>query len=343
MTPTKVSPQVTVINNCMRYDPAALRSIILSALPPGLVVSEHTAEAHFYRIGELDGSAITHGTTSPLYPSVTAKLQIIKDEGLSNFKMSRALEYVSIHWSKFSDANYMEHLALAERMPADIFEDAGDVGTRIHDIREKIFTNWIETGVRPADFASFIPAHDPDIRVASAIAALRKFCEERAFWPIVTELKVYSHKFGVAGTCDDIGLMREEVRRSDVEGCDHKIETGASTIIPHATKNFDYCIRCNAKWKWVLVMLDLKTSNRFKDSYFLQVAMYFDMLRKLTGLKPEKCYILKLSKEDRTYKLEDLKKPISIARYIGPLLKLNDGLVFIKELRKDNQRKVITI
>lgn len=262
---------------------------------------------------------------------------MLKDEGLINFKMKRALEYISVHFKEFTDANYMEHLDAAERMPADIFEDAGDVGTRIHDIRETIFTKWIETGARPASFASFIPEHDPDIRVASAVAALEKFCVEMRYTPILTELKVYSHKYKVAGTLDDLGLMSIQMRKGTIEGCEHP------DIIQHEKHTTEVCMRCGAKWKQVFVLADMKTSNRFKDSYFFQVAMYFDMLRTLTGLKPDKCFIVKLSKTDRLYKLEDLKKPVKIAQYVKHILKVDEGLAFIKELRKDNQRKVITV
>jgi len=67
------------------------------------------------------------------------------------------------------------------------------------------------------------------------------------------------------------------------------------------------------------------------------------MFRKLTDLRPERCFILKLSKEDGTYKIEDLKKPGILVRYAKSMLKTNEGIEFIKSLRKDNQKKVLTI
>ncbi len=308
----------------MRYDPAQLRAHIYAAIPQGHVVSEHTDKEHFYRIGG-----------GPLYPSVTGKLQHLKDEGLVNFKMNRALEYIFAHFKEFTDANILEHIEMAEKMPADIFTDAGDVGTRIHDIREKIFADWIATGVRPASFAGFIPEHDPDVRVISAIAALEKFCTDKCYIPVVTELYVYSHALKTAGALDDLGLMREEVRAGD-PACVHD-------ILQEPVRNVDRCIKCDAKWKWLFVLLDLKTSNRFKDSYFFQVSMYYDMVRKLTGLKLDRSFILKLSKEDRSYKIEDLKRPAKLAQYAKHIVRTNEGLELIKVLRKDNQRKVMKI
>lgn len=289
---------------------------------------EHDERGHWYRVND-DASG------RPLYPSVTGKLQVLKDEGLANWKMNQALQYVFANFKKFTDDNIMEHIDSAERTPADIFVDAGDIGTMIHDVREKIFTQWIKTGERPANFESFITEDVHDIRAVSAIAALEKFCIEYAYRPIVTELMVYSHKWQTAGTLDDIGLMRVPVRTGDVR-CDHE-------ILEDPYVNVDRCVRCEAKWKWALVLLDLKTSNRFKDHYFFQVSMYWKMFWKLTGLRPDHAFILKLSKENRTYSLEELKRPAKIAQYANHILKANEGLQFIKSIRKDNQKKVINL
>ncbi len=313
----------------MRHDPKALRERILAALPEGFVVAEHNENGHFYRVND-------DKEGRPLYPSVTGKLQLLKDEGIQNFKMNRALEYVFANFSKFTPENIMEHLEAAERMPADIFQDAGDIGTTIHDIRERIFSAWIETGVRPADFQSFIREEERDVRATSAIAALEKFCIERHYLPVVTELKVYSHEWKTGGTLDDLGLMRVEQRKGAPD-CDH------SEMVISPKQNVDWCMKCDGKWRWTFVLLDLKSSNRFKDHYFFQVGMYYAMLKKITGVKPERAFILKVSKEDRTYKLEDLKKPARIARYVTSILKLNEGVELIKELRKDNQRNVIKL
>lgn len=312
----------------MRHDPSALRRIISAALPEGFVVAEHTEEGHFYRVNSKD-----HG--KPLYPSVTAKLQVLKDEGLANWKMNQALQYVSEHYLKFTEQNIMEHLGKAEQLPADIFHDAGDIGTTIHDARQVIFTQWIKTGKRPTDFPSFVTEDKKDIRAESALAALEKFCIKKNYVPIATELMVYSHKWGTAGTLDDLGLMWVEERKGSPD-CEHE-------IIESTTSNLDRCVKCEAKYRWTFVLLDLKTSNRFKDHYFFQVAMYCKMIHFITNLRPEKCFILKVSKEDRDYKLEELKRPAKIAQYANHLLKVHEGVDFIKSLRKDNQRNVIKI
>ena len=309
----------------MRYDPTKLREQIFKALPSGFVVSEHTEREHFYRV-------MDPNVGNPKYPSVTAQLQVLKDEGLANFKMNRVVDYTFAHFKEFNDANVLDHLDQAMKEPTRIFEDAGDVGTQIHDYREVIFSQWISTGVKPTNFPSFVPSDREDIRAISALAALEKFVDDYNYIPVVTEIKVFDHKLGIAGTLDDLGLMRSIIR-PPVKDCTHE-------YIADPNKNIDRCVKCDAKWKWEFVLMDLKSSNRFKDHYFFQVAMYFYMLRKLTGIKLDRCFILKVSKEDRTYKLEDLKRPAKLAQYAKHIIETNNGIEFIKTLRKDNLKKV---
>lgn len=360
----------------MKHDPATIRGQILSALPPGFVIPRHNENSHWYEIDEAsrkgfirrfyeDGYTLPVKTpdeqhaktsgivmTNPVYPSVTAKLQVLKDEGLANFKMNRALEYIFAHFKEFNDENIMEHLGLAERVPADLFTEAGDIGTAVHDTRQAIFDEWIRTGKRPTNYPSFVPPEKEDVRVTSCLAALEKFVNDYNYRPVVCEMLVYSHQHKVAGTLDDLGLMRILMRpgrdeHGQIIECDHTNDSPTdgpqSCVIEDPNRNVERCIKCGAKWKTVLALVDLKTSNRFKDHYFFQVGMYFDMFRKLTGIKPEKLYIVKLSKEDRMYKLEEIKRPAKIASYARHVLKTNEGIDFIKEIRKDNQRVVVKL
>lgn len=307
-----------------------IREKIRRVLPEGRVVPRHNERGHFYEV--IDGKFLT----PPIYPSVTGKLQIIKDEGLINYKMNKVLEYMFAHWKEFNENNIMQHIEAAERVPADILADAGDVGTTVHDTREKIFDQWIETGERPQDFLAFIPEGVEDVRVVSALRALQKFCEEKDYIPVHCELLVYSHKLKVAGTLDDLGLMKKYKRRPEVD-----CECLKSNEV--VDKNgWHRCVRCDAKYKYEFVLMDLKTSNAFKDHYFFQVCLYWWMLGELLGKEwlPERCFILKVSKEDGSYKIEDLKMPAKLAQYARYMLKTNEGVDFIKSLRRDNQRNV---
>lgn len=322
-----------------RWDPKSIQAKIEEALPEGKVIPRHNQFGHFYEVREnhqigepLADSLGNPNILGPVYPSVTGKLQILKDEGISDYKMNRALDYIFGNFSKLTEENLMEHIDAASKVSGGILMDAGDIGTRCHDYREQIFQKWIDTGERPQDFLSFIPPEDVDVRAQSATRALDKFCTKEGYVPVACELLMYSHKLKTAGTLDDIGLMKKVIREGNAE-CSH-----ASAMT--SSKGVVRCLECDYKAEMVFVLMDLKTSNQFKNHYFFQVALYYWMFVQLTGLKPQRCFILKVSKEDGTYKIEDLKKPAKIAQYALHLLKTDEGVEFIKGLRKDNQRSV---
>lgn len=329
MRPTKANrPAINQHFNVMKYSVQDIQERIAAALPSGRVVPRHNENGHFYEVMPADDETfdLVADQEGPIYPSVTGKLQILKDESLINYKMNQAIQYVFKKWQEFTQENVMEHLDLAARASQDILIDAGDIGTQIHDTRQRIFEEWIKTGNRPARFTDFIDPAMPDMRLRSAIRALEKFCIEERYTPIATELLLYSHVMKVAGTLDDIGIMKKIVR-SGKPDCKHEVMS-------------DRCFNCDMKTKDVFVLMDLKSSNQFKPHYWFQVALYYDMLSKLIGIKPQECFILKLSKEDGTYKIEKLRQLGKLVNYAKALMKVNDALDFVKEHRKDNQKNV---
>lgn len=287
----------------------------------GVVTTAHTDKGHFYPVAR----------TGKTYPSVTAKLQILKDQGLMNYKMNRALDFVFEHWQEFTDpGKVMEILDKASKESELILQDAGDIGTEVHEIREKYFKAWIESGVKPEGPMLFAdPATRIDPRVISALRALEKFVTEKDYIPIRTELLVYDDKMDVGGTLDDIGLLRKVIVPAKPD-CEHVIVGPA-------------CMKCEYRFTYELVLMDLKTSNQFKDQYFFQVALYYIMFYRLTGIRPTSAFILKLSKENGKYHIEDLKFPGKLARYAMHMLKTNEAMDYIKSLRKDNQKVVVTL
>lgn len=279
-------------------DAKTLRQEILSKLPEGTVKAEHTERHHFYRIVPKD----------VVYPSVTGKLQLIKDEGLMNYKMNRAIEYIAANRGRMAkdEGEAMAVFDEASKESERLLKDAGDIGTLIHDAREAYFKAWIETGVRPPDARAFIPAGCVDRRAVSGMRGIEKFCTEWKYEPVVSELYVYSERWQTAGALDDIGL----------------IDTGAGKEI---------------------VLLDLKTSNRFKSTYFFQISMYFHMFETLTGITPQRVLILKSSKENGGYQIEELTHLPKLVEYVEHMLKMNEAIDFIEGLRKDNQKNVVTL
>lgn len=302
-----------------------LRALIEERIPAGLVVPEHTDTEHFYRITD----------RNVVYQSVSTRLQILKDKTISNFNMNRAMEYIFRNYREFKDDNIMGHINSAEAVAKDVLKDAGGIGTEIHAAVDGYLKAVIEG--RGTDIMSHLPSIDglQDARGVSALRAMSQFIKDYDYEPIASELSVYSHKLKTAGQLDDIGFIWQETR-AGAKDCTHE-------MIENAKLPKRNCLKCPLKIERFLCLLDLKSSNQFKDNYFFQVALYYTMFREITGIKPDKCMILKLSKEDGQYKLEDLKRPAKIAQYANHLLKVAEGIEFIKSLRKDNQKKVIKL
>lgn len=299
-----------------------LRDKIRSSLPEGSVIAAHTQKEHFYHVPSLNLT----------FPSATAKLQRLKEEGLAEWKKNRALEYVFEHFKKFNDGNIMDQLAQAAKRDGDIFTDAGDIGRQIHQYREDYFNAWVATGKQPASTTPFI-AEDMGIRdnrAVSAMGGLEKFCKDTGFIPAMSELMLYywnpKTKIGVGGTLDDLGFMPRLVRKGR-EGCHHDMLNGR-------------CVMCDLKYEYDLTLIDVKTSNQLKDTYWLQVAMYALMLYQRTGIRPKRYMILQLDKAKRDYKVEEIKGMPYLKKIVKNLFTLDEGIAFIKENRKPARFKL---
>lgn len=305
-----------------------LKELINEKLPEGSVIPDHDEKGHFYKVPHLNAR----------YPSVTGKLQILKDPSIMKFNTNRAIDYVFAHWKEFTDENVMDHLYNASNAGASIFKEAGDIGTEIHECREGYFKALIDTprawNEDTPDFKQFIKEpYVTDGRFYAAMGGINKFVRENYYRPLATEMYVYSKELGLAGQLDDIGVMWKVVRKGRAD-CEHEIMQGAKPTIWR-------CFNCEWKAKDVFVMLDLKTSNQFKDHYFFQVALYHYMFRKIVGIKPDMCFILKPSKEHPTYSIETMYQIGWLERGAKHVLKVNDALELIKKQRKDYQKNIV--
>ena len=293
-----------------------IRKIIFEKIPLESITTAHNTEGHFYQ---------RPGLEKP-YPSVNGKINIIKEKGLMDWKMNKALDYIFQNINIITPENQMEIRDNAEMASVVELEEAGDIGTEIHNYRETIFKDWIRLGYRPKDFISYIPKDEEDIRSVSAIGALEKFCKDYFYQPIVTEQYVYDDTLQLGGTLDDVGFIYLPVRPG-THGCDHDIIG-------------DSCIKCELKLKRYLALIDLKTSNYFKNTYWIQVALYYHMFCRLTGLKLPIQMILKLDKYNRTYKIERLKEIGNLVKISKDILKVSDGMELVTRLR---EKEFITI
>lgn len=240
--------------------------------------------------------------TGQTYSSVTALFDTLRERSFEELGKKRAIEYVRSHFHEFTMENIDDHLVTAGLVHRNNFESAGHIGTYIHECRARYFEQWIATGYRPADVLAFIDPTRPDIRATSALLGLQDFCIKEQYIPIVTELPLYSDKLKLGGSLDDFGMIGGDLGET--------------------------------------VMLDVKTSNALHDRYWLQVSTYDAMFQERTGIKPKHLMILKLDKENRSYKTEYIKSPGKHKATVRNLLKVRTGMETITTMRKP---KVITL
>lgn len=282
------------------------RALIKTRMSLYDIGTAHDEKSHWYTMDGLK------------YPSVTAKLQILKDEGLMNWKMNRALEYLRNYIMAGSNIdldsnNIDEFIAEAKLAPQLEFEGAGSIGTQVHDWRERWFSEIIQsTDDMTIDH---VLDKDADSAVISGCRGIHKFMEETDYIPVATELRLASHELKLGGSLDDIGILPHP----------YKVE------VDNPVLGKGYKIRYKPK----LALIDLKTSNiGDKASYFLQVALYYYMFKRLTGITLQEFYILHVSKVDGTYKLIPIPDIVERIKDAKLVLKLNDSLERIAEAKK---------
>ena len=279
------------------------RKLIKERMAPHNITTAHDEKGHWY---VKDGKK---------YGSVTKELQTLKDEGLMNWKMNRALEYIKDNWLEVRNTIEMPKLEAiieqAKLAPQQEFEGAGDIGRQVHDWREKIFSMLMQG----CDYNPAYISKDMDPAVISGCRGIEKFLQETGYIPVACELSLVDPEFELGGMLDDIGILPHPT----------KIK------VQHATLGEGYKI----KYKPKLCLIDLKTSNiGNKTSYFLQVALYAKMFIKLTGIRPQEYYILHVSKTDGSYKLIRINNITQLIKDATLLLKLNKSLRRIDEEKK---------
>ena len=212
--------------------------------------------------------------TDCVVDSVTTKM-IIDKPHLAKWAGRMAAQYVIDHKDQIiSDPqSLVKYASLAHEETRD---SAGDIGTLAHDRVEQYVKSWLETGVKPTDVLTFCDVFDVP-QVKSAVrASERYFNDYPNIEPIATELLVGDEKLGVAGTLDLLALEHDK---------DGK---------PFGSK---------------VCLIDWKTSNAVNDDYAIQVAIYGELFKKMTGIKVDKFYIVKMSKKDGTYELHEVTQP----------------------------------
>ena len=270
-----------------------INSILQENSPEGLVVPEHTATEHFYR----------HVPSGQKFASVTTRTGILDAPHLKKWAARLAVDLLVENTNAIvRDGEISPDMQKAAVMAHnDMFEEAGDIGTRGHEVVERYLLKWMETGRQPRNILNFVD--DEDSRVHAIARSAELFCNDFMVAPIASEMKVCSLRHKFAGTLDSLMLVSKILKHGDgtctkqasfIEGESAHHWLRAST----RTKNTYICANCGMKIRKDFCIVDWKTSNSIdKDEYAMQVAAYYQGLYEMTGLKPKDLLIVKLDKK----------------------------------------------
>ena len=170
--------------------------------------------------------------TGATYVSVTTRLHVLDNPELRNWRLNRGLEYIYEHSHEITSENKNEVFKAAREYPEKLFREAGNRGGVIHSYIERYFSQWVATGQKPNILS--LCTQDKDYAVWSALRSAETWVEQVGFTPLVSELKVWSEKYQVAGTVDAIGVANERIIL-----CDWKTSTQLRT---------GYWIQVGAYW-----------------------------------------------------------------------------------------------
>lgn len=277
---------------------AALQAKISEKIPPGLVVAEHTATAHYYR----------HVPTNQLFGSVTTKSGILESPHLKKWAAQMAIDLIDKNWHNITPENKQEYYDAAILAHQNNFEDAGSVGTQGHGIVDSYLKEWIATGKRPDDIRRFIVGDD--IRLYAIARSAELFCKDFGARPVASELLVASLKHKFAGTLDSLMVLEKVLEKGDLS-CEHEMWAVGK-------KDKEECFKCGRTVELVFTLVDWKTSNSIdKASYAMQVSAYWQALYELTGLKPKEILIVRLDKHHAKYEVRRVaERPFAFRAFV---------------------------
>lgn len=257
----------------------------------GKIEACHDATGHHYRFVE----------SGKVVDSVTTKL-ILEKKHLTPWSIKMAIEWLEHgdRWNKYLAAKKdetNEYLQGAILAPLGVRDDAGNIGTHVHQAAEDFINQWIKTEIKPDDIISFIPeAGKSDGRVWAGARSVKKLFDDRPhIVPVASELLVGNERLNSAGTLDLIVMNGKDVE-----------------------------------------IWDFKTSNQIdKIGYSMQVAAYSSMFTSMTRVHPKAWRVVKISKDmDKVelHKLKGYQQAISCFQHLSKVYDLiNSGLFTLEK------------
>jgi len=225
----------------------------------GKISAAHDEFGHHYRL-----------PSGKLVDSVTTKL-IIDKPHLIKWSIKKGFEWMEQEnrWQRLNPTNREEFLQGTMIAYTQARDDAGDIGTKAHNVIETYLNIWMDTWTAPEDIKNLVP-EGSDYRVYAACRSAENAFKKYEVFPVASELLVGSDKFNCAGTLDLLMVNLSMPGFPELELWDHK------------------------------------TSNAVKDDYALQVSAYKKFFEDMSGLKISKCRIEHLSKSSDKFKLYNI-------------------------------------
>lgn len=318
----------------MKYTAEQIKQIISEKLPPGLVKPKHTRTAHFYM----------HEPTGKVFPSVTGFTGVLDMPHLKKWAANLASEFLLNTLNKDSfpmtDEKRSELHKLAVLQHQNVVEDAGQIGTKGHNVVEEYFDVWLDTGKKPADIRSFVKTADP--REVALARSAELFCNDYSIEPIASELRVCSLRYRYAGTLDALftGIIPPKGKVRCNDNLDH-----IWMDLSSKDKTNVQCMTCGCKAKREFILGDWKSSNSIdKEAYAMQTSAYWYALQELTGLKPDSIIIVRLDKYEAKY---EVRKVVNIPSTFKAFLKCIDLFYWLNDkapkLENLEAKEVVTL
>lgn len=284
----------------------------------GRVLPRHTESEHFYE-------DITDGK---VYPSVTTKTSVLGKHYLKQWAVNQAVDLIerNIHLVDVSDP-FATGTLMKEAREAHVsrLNEAAMWGTHGHDLVDNYVSKWIADGVRPAE--NILSFAEPDISNEGKCVALSatKFFDDHTLFPIVSEKKIVSKKYGYAGTLDSLWLAGEVYKEKVGDAnCGHQwTEKRLDTI---------NCWLCGREEKLSILLGDWKSSNQIfgygsmgKHDYASQVMAYSRALTEMCKIRPKKHWVVRLDKQKPHYEIGYVTNPAKAFRLFLALSNVADN------------------
>lgn len=313
----------------MKHSIPEIRQILAEKIPQGIVKPDHDDSGHYY----------IHVPSGKRSASVTTKSGILDMPHLKQWVASETVKYIDKHWDSITPENKEEKFTAAKQAHRDIFEDAGDVGTKGHNVIEKYLKEWMRTKEKPNLVTDFMDEFDKrDVRITAICRSAQLFFDDFDVYPIASEMYVFSEKHVYGGTLDSLMVLAEVVEKGDRD-CKHDYWYSGPS------HKHERCIHCHQKIRRRFALVDFKTSNSIdKPEYPMQGSAYKYALKEMSGLNPEIVIIVRFDKFRAKYDVVQVCRPYQAFHAFKHCTKvydwLNNGKLKTKPLQ---EKEVFTI